>query len=118
MVPAILAAVVVGALVVAPLAWRVWEDRRAERALAVRAVIHSAVVRALGGESFVAVNVRPGLWGPGRIELSAPSDWQYLLEPAWGAVLRHAPADWELVVRPVSATTGLVTDQPALPRAA
>ncbi|HEU5193606.1 MAG TPA: hypothetical protein VFW70_02610 [Methylomirabilota bacterium] len=114
-----LGAAFVGALVLAPLAWRVWQDRRDERALAVRAAIHAAVVRALGGESFVAVNVRPGtLWRPGRVELSAPTDWRFLLEPAWSAVLPRVPDDWELVVTPLPATTGLITHQPALRHAA
>ena len=57
MVEAIIGAALVGALVVAPLGWRVWQDRRTERALAVRAVVHAALVRALGGESLVAVTV-------------------------------------------------------------
>ena len=119
MMSAMLGAAFVGALVLAPLAWRVWQDRRDERALAVRAAIHAAVVRALGGESFVAVNVRPGtLWRPGRVELSAPIDWRFLLEPAWSAVLPRVPRDWELVVTPLPATTGLITHEPALRHAA
>jgi len=118
MISAMVGAAFVGALVLAPLAWRVWQDRRTERALAVRAQIHATVVRALGGESFVAVNVKPALWGPGRIELSAPSDWRFLLEPAWSAVMEQAPAEWELIVKPLPATTGLVAHQPPLPRAA
>jgi hypothetical protein len=116
---AILGAAFVGALVVAPIAWRVWQDRRDEHALAVRAVIHAAVVRALGGESFVAVQVRPGTpWRPGRVELSAPSDWRFLLEPAWSAVMRQVPPDWELIVKPLPMPSGVVPHEPALPRAA
>lgn len=118
MIAGIVGAAFTVALIVAPLAWRVWQDRRTERALAIRARIHATVVRALGGESFVAVNVRPGLWGRGRIELSAPSDWRYLLEPAWSAVMEQAPADWDLVVKPLPAATGLVPDERPLPRAA
>ena len=119
MMSAIVGAGFVGALVLAPLVWRVWQDRRDERALAVRATVHAAVVRALGGESFVAVNVRPGSpWRAGRIELSAPSDWRVLLEPAWSAVMRQVPGDWELIVKPLPAHTGFVPDEPALPRAA
>jgi len=119
MVSAILGAAFVGALVLAPLAWRVWQDRRDAHALAIRAAVHAAVIRALGGESFVAVNVRPaGLWRAGRIELSAPSDWRFLLEPAWSAVMRQVPGDWELIVRPLPMPSGLVPEQPALPRAA
>jgi len=118
MMAAMVGAAFMGALVLGPLAWRVWQDRRTERALAVRPQVHATVVRALGGESFVAVNVRPALWGAGRIELSAPSDWRYLLEPAWSAAMAHAPADWELVVKPLPGSTGLVPDERPLPRAA
>ena len=119
MVEAIIAGALLGALVVAPLGWRVWQDRRTERALAVRAVVHAALVGALGGESVVAVNVRPPAPGRlGRVELTAPSDWRFLLESAWSAVMPHVPADYELVVRPLAADAGLVTHEPALRRAA
>ncbi|HEY2996783.1 MAG TPA: hypothetical protein VGM22_28535 [Methylomirabilota bacterium] len=119
MVEAIIGAALVGALVVAPLGWRVWQDRRTERALAVRAVVHAALVRALGGESLVAVTVRPPAPGrPGRVELTAPSDWRFLLESAWSAVMPHVPDDYELVVRPLAADAGLVPDHLALRRAA
>jgi len=119
MVEAIIGGALVGALVVAPLGWRVWQDRRTEQALAVRAVVHAALVHALGGESLVAVNVRPpGLGRLGRVELTVPSDWRFLLEPAWSAVMPHVPDDYELVVRPLAAEVGLVLDEPALRRAA
>ena len=109
----------VGGLVLAPLAWRVWQDRRAERALTVRAYVHAALVRALGGESLVAVNVRPPApWRPGRVELTAPSDWRFLLEPAWSAVISRVPADYELVVRPLAVEAGLEADELAWRRAA
>jgi hypothetical protein len=119
MLPGIIGLVFFVALVVGPLAWRVWHDRRVERALTIRAHIHAAVVRALGGESFVAVNVRPpAAWRPGRVELTAPSDWRFLLEPAWSAVMSRVPDDYELVVKPLPAATGLVHDGLALHRAA
>jgi hypothetical protein len=119
MISAMVGAAFLGALVLAPLAWRVWQDRRDEHALEVRAALHAAVVRALGGESFVAVNVQPGSpWRVGRIELSAPSDWRFLLEPAWSAVMRQVPGDWELIVKPLPAHTGLGVSERALPRAA
>jgi hypothetical protein len=119
MVEAIIGGALMGALVVAPLGWRVWQDRRTEQALAVRAVVHAALIRALGGESLVAVNVRPPAPGRlGRVELTVPSDWRFLLEPAWSAVMPHVPDDYELVVRPLAAEVGLVPDEPALRRAA
>jgi hypothetical protein len=86
-----------------PLLWRVRQDRRDARAQAVRADASSALFRALGGESFVAVQVQaPTLWRPGRVVLTAPSDWQSLLAPAWSGVVEHVPADYELVVKPAA----------------
>jgi hypothetical protein len=119
MLPGIFALVFFVALVVGPLAWRVWYDRRVERALTIRAHMHAAVVRALGGESFVSINVRPpAVWRRGRVELSAPSDWRFLLEPAWSAVMSRVPDDYELVVRPLPAPTGSIADGLAVRRAA
>jgi hypothetical protein len=102
MVSVVIVALFIGSLVVVPLAWRLALDRRVERALTIRAHVHAALVRALGGESLVAVNVEPPLaWRPGRIVLTVPSDWQFLLEPAWTAIVHRVPADYELVVKPV-----------------
>jgi hypothetical protein len=86
-------------LIVVPLLWRVRQDRRAERALAIRAQAYAALVRALGGESLISLQAEaPTLWRPGRLVLSAPSDWQWLLAPAWNAVAAQVPIDYELVV--------------------
>ena len=49
MLSAFVSALIIGSLVVVPLGWRVWQDRRVERALTIRAHVHAAVVRALGG---------------------------------------------------------------------
>jgi hypothetical protein len=96
----LVAIVVFGSLVLAPLLWRRRQDRRAESAQAVRAVTRSALFRALGGDSLVAVDVEPpSLWHPGRVVLSAPADWRWLLEPAWARVAEQVPAGWELVVK-------------------
>jgi hypothetical protein len=63
--------------------------------------------------------VRPPAPGrPGRVELTAPSDWRFLLESAWSAVMPHVPDDYELVLRPLAADAGLVPDHLALRRAA
>lgn len=119
MLSAFVTALIIGSLMVVPLGWRVWQDRRVERALTVRASVHAAVVRALGGESLVAVNVEaPVLWRPGRVVLTAPADWGFLLEPAWAAVVRRVPAGYELVVKPVIPDADLVTPELALRRAA
>jgi hypothetical protein len=102
-----------------PLIWRLRQDRREARAEAIQADANRALFDALGGESFVAVRVQtPSFWGPGRVVLSTPSDWQWLLAPAWSAVLAHVPADYELVVRPVAAGPPLESDDLVLRRAA
>jgi len=116
----ILATVLLGSLLLGPLLWRLAEDRRAERAQVVRARARAALFRALGGESLVAVNVEsPSLWHPGRVVLSAPADWAWLLEPAWASVAARVPAGWELVVRPLPRPSAARLDvEVAVPRAA
>jgi len=103
-----------------PLLWRVRQDRRDARAQAVRADANSALFHALGGESYVAVHVQaPTLWRPGRVMLTAPSDWQWLLAPAWSAVVERVPADYELVVKPAAPSPRpLESEDLALRRAA
>jgi hypothetical protein len=119
MLAAMVGLAAIGMLVVAPLLWRILQDRRAERALAVRAVVHTAVVRALGGESLVSIDVQPPVLGrPGRVELSAPADWRVLLAPAWAAALSCVPAGWELVVTPPAVEHGLASDAMPARRAA
>ena len=109
MLAQLLAVVVVGGLILAPLLWRRRQDRRTEDALLVRASTRSALFRALGGDSLVAVNVEPpSLWRPGRVVLNAPGDWTWLLEPAWARLVAHVPPGYELVVRPA----GLASPHP------
>jgi hypothetical protein len=99
----ILAIVVVGSLMVGPLVWRLRQDRRAQRAQVIRADTNAALFRSLGGESLVAVDVQPpSVWHPGRVVLSAPTDWTCLLEPAWTGVAAQVPAGYELVVKPLT----------------
>ena len=91
----------VGVLVTVPLAWREWRDRGEARGLRVRADVQDAVNRRLEGESLVSVRVRPGaLWRPGRVELSAPSGWEWLVDEVWRPVLERVPPGYELVVKP------------------
>jgi len=91
----------VGALVAAPLAWREWRDRREARGLRVRAEVQDVVNRRLEGESLVSVRVRPGApWRPGRVELSTPSGWEWLVDEVWRPVLERVPPGYELVVQP------------------
>ena len=101
MVEAIGALVFLSALVVAPLAWREWRDRRAARGLVVRADVQAVVNRRLHGESFVSVQVAPATrWRAGRVALSAPAGWEWLVDQVWMPVLKGMPENYELVVKP------------------
>lgn len=117
---AMLVLVLLGALAFGPLAWRLWRDRGEARALTVRADVHRALTRALQGESLVSVEVTPaGPFRAGRVLLSAPADWAWLVEEALDSVLTHTPPDYELVIktgqRRSFSSTGRRTD---IPRAA
>jgi hypothetical protein len=120
MVSGFIALVLLIGLASGPLLWRVRQDRREARALAIQADASHALFRVFGGESFVAVQVQaPSLGRPGRVVLSAPSDWQGLLAPAWSGVVTHVPDDYELVVKPASpAAPSLESEELALHRAA
>ena len=110
MLPGLVGAVLLVGVVVGPLLWRVWDDRRRENALRVRADLHMVLFRALQGDSFVSIDaLPPTLWRPGRVVLSAPSDWQSVLQTAWRAVAEHVPAGWEVVIR---STQPVVTPAP------
>ena len=87
-------------LVFGPIAWRVVRDRQEQRALAVAADIRHVINEALDGESLVSVEVEPSTaWGAGRVVLSVPADWSWLLDRAWVDVLTHLPSGYELVVQ-------------------
>jgi len=118
MVEAIVPPILVAGLAFAPLAWRAWTDRQQARALLVRADVHRAVLRALGGESYVSVNVEPpALWHPGRVVLAAPAGWECLLEAAAGEALANTPPTWELVVKPALSAQAAAA-RPAIARVA
>jgi hypothetical protein len=87
-------------LVFALLGWRVMRDRAVERALTVRAEVQNAVDRALDGESLLAVQVEPAsAFHPGRVVLSTPTGYEWLVHEAWSPVISHAPKDYEVVLR-------------------
>ena len=70
MLAGFIATVLMVGLASAPLLWRVRQDRREARADAIRADANAALFRRFGGESLVAVHVRPSsLWRAGRVEL-------------------------------------------------
>jgi hypothetical protein len=87
---------------VAALLWSGRRDRLRERANRVRADIDAAANRVLGGESVLSVRVEPrGPWRPGRVHLSAPGGYEFLIASVSGAVIARLPEHYELVVRRV-----------------
>jgi hypothetical protein len=100
MMQALIVPVVLAALIGAWLAWLGRRERAAERALTVRAEIQSAVNRALRGESLLAVDVEPASgFQRGRVVLTTPSGYEWLVHEAWNPVIEHAPKDYEVVLR-------------------
>lgn len=94
-VPVLLVSIVGGLL-----AWRAWRDRATDRALAVRAEVQAAVDRALAGESLLAVQVEPATgFSRGRVVLTTPTGYEWLVREAWTPLIEHVPAGYELVVR-------------------
>jgi hypothetical protein len=90
---------IVGGAVLGPIAWMGWRDWLRERALTLRGEIRTVVNRRLGGESLLAVEVTPWTpWRTGRVILTAPSEWQWLVEEVLMSVLERVPAGYELVV--------------------
>jgi hypothetical protein len=117
MISGLIALFLLVGLAAGPLLWRVRQDRQQARAEAVRADTNAALFHAFEGESLVSVEVEPPAFRhPGRVILSAPSDWQGLLAEAWPQVAPLVPADYELVVR--STAPAFAPGAHALPRAA
>jgi len=89
----------VSGAVIAPLLLRNRRDRREAEALQLQAHLQSVANRRLGGETFLVVTVHPGLAGArGRVVLSAPPRWQWLIQDVWNAVRYAMPEEYELVV--------------------
>ncbi len=101
MVEGFFALAFVMSLVFGVLGWREWTDRRAARALDVRARIQSAIDRRLHGESLLAVRVTPQApWKFGQVQLSVPAGWESLIQEVWPEVLTRVPDHYEVVVTP------------------
>jgi hypothetical protein len=100
MMQALIAPAVLATLVAVWLVWLKRRERAVDRALTVRAEIQSAVNRALDGESLLAVQVEPASsFHPGRVVLSTPTGYEWLVHEAWSPVIEHAPRDYEVVLR-------------------
>ena len=97
--------VLVGAtgLVIGPLLWMERRDRREEQALRLQAMLQAKADQRLGGETFLVVTVEPALTGArGRVVLSAPARWGWLVQEAWNDLRRATPAGYDLVVAGVA----------------
>ena len=89
----------IGSLALAPLVWRARQDKREEAALQVQARLQFKANQRLGGESFLLVSVEPGrMGGKGRVRLSAPDRWQWLVGEVWNDVAAAIPPGYDLVV--------------------
>jgi hypothetical protein len=100
MIEVIVAPLLLVGLVVGALGWRVLSDRTQDRALAVRADIQAAVDRSLEGESFLAVTVEPeSTFHRGRVVLSTPTGYEWLVREAWTPVVQRVPEGYELVIK-------------------
>lgn len=85
--------------VLLPLIWRNLRDRQRERADSIRADIGAVVNRVIGGESMIAVRVEPSIrWRPGRVLLSVPGGYEFLIAAVARTVIERLPSDYELVV--------------------
>ena len=85
--------------VVAALVWCDLNDRFRHRANRVAAEMRATANRVLGGESMLAVHVQPAMaWRPGRVHLSTPGGYEFLIASVSGAVINRLPHNYELVV--------------------
>ena len=83
----------------AALGWSKRLDILRERANGVRAEINATANRVLGGESLLAVRVDPATgWRPGRVHLSTPGGYEFLIARVSGVVIRRLPHNYNLVV--------------------
>ena len=115
---AILAVLFISALIAAPLGVLALRDRRRESAEIIGAEIRAAVRHRLHGESMLSVEVTPATsTRHGRVVLSTPTGYEYLIETVWSTVVKRVPPGYELVVTRPSSVTRDRTDQ-ALSRAA
>jgi len=99
----ILGTTLVVLLVLGPLVWRNWMDRRGAAALSVHARIRASVCRLFRGEPLLSIHVRPALpWRTGRVILSTPAGWEWVIEAAWNTLIAEVPPGYELVIKPAA----------------
>ena len=87
-------------ILLGPLGWRIQRDRLAARADVIRAGAGSALRHALGGESFITVDVTAStVWRRGQVVLGVPPGWDVLVKAAWDPILDTLPEHYDLVIR-------------------
>ena len=85
--------------VLAMVLWSNVCDRRLQEASGVRADVHAAANRVLGGDSLLAFHVEPARsWRAGRVRLSVPGGYESLVGRVSSAVIETMPRGYELVV--------------------
>jgi hypothetical protein len=95
----VIALTVISLLVISPLLGRRYYDEREEQALRLQALLQRKADQRLGGETFLVVTVEPSLThSGGRVVLSAPPGWDWLVREAWNEVRLNTPAGYDLVV--------------------
>src|SRR5438445_788617 len=78
------------------LTWFVAGDLRPELLGLEEHLAHALV----GGEAFQRVQVEPASsFHPGRVVLSTPMGYEWLVHEAWNPVIEHAPKEYEVVLR-------------------
>ena len=93
-------AIVLTGLVIGPLVVRAWQERQADRGLAIQADIDAVMRAKLHGESLLGLQVVPETpWRTGRVEVSVPRGWDPVLVEVSEPILEHVPAGYELVVQ-------------------
>jgi hypothetical protein len=119
MIDTLIAAGSIVALVLAPLAWRARYDRLTTRAMLIRADVDAALRHALGGESLVSVGVVPATaWRRGRVVLSTPAGYGWLIEQSWDGTTAAVPANYDLVIRGTAHATSAALTTPTPLKAA
>jgi hypothetical protein len=95
----LIALLFIGSLALAPIVWRARRDKRQDAALRVQAGLQFKANQRLGGESFLVVSVEPApMGGKGRVRLSTPDRWQWLVGEVWNDVATAMPPGYELVL--------------------
>jgi hypothetical protein len=110
------------ALFLVPLLWQIRTDAGRARADVIAADIRAALNHRFRGETYLSVQVTPQSFRrAGRVVLSAPAGYEWLIEEAWREVMSRTPAGHELVLKAgdaTAATSTRGTEVRRLPRAA